>query len=342
MAQIKQIGPGRKTTGTIDGVTYVTRNGKTYVRSSPTMPASAYSTPAAKKRQAIFKFIQMHLKYHLRTIKQTFTNKGNGSPTNRYYSINGKALTLALDSLAELYLDGELITIDDIEAAISDYAAANPKAIVIASKSGYNEVYLEGEWPETITLNAKTGDSTVIIIVNELGEQTTINADGSVSVSSYQGSGSNGSNGSDGSNSSNGSNSSSQSEANGGSSANGANDNGNENENQNGGGNSGGSSSGGSSTGSETVTVEAPQFSGEVQFTDTTQVTISGPDGASIYYTVDGSTPTAESSQYSAPLTFSETTTLKAIAIKDGVSSSVTEGTYTKTDSNGGSGMDQN
>ena len=32
MAQIKQIGPGRKTTGTIDGVTYVTRNGVTYVR----------------------------------------------------------------------------------------------------------------------------------------------------------------------------------------------------------------------------------------------------------------------------------------------------------------------
>ena len=203
MAQIKQIGPGRKTTGTIDGVTYVTRNGKTYVRSSPTMPASVYNTPAAKKRQAIFKFIQMHLKYHLRTIKQTFTNKGNGSPTNRYYSLNGKALSLALDTLAELYLDGELVTITDIEAAISAYAAEHPKAIIIASKSGYQEVYLTGPWPATITLNARSGDSTVIIIVNEYGQQTTINADGSVIVSDNQGSGSNNSesNGSGGSSS---------------------------------------------------------------------------------------------------------------------------------------------
>ena len=71
MAQVKQIGPGRKTSGTIDGITYVTRNGKTYVRSTPTMPVSAYRTPAARKRQAIFTLIQMHLKFHLRTIRQT-------------------------------------------------------------------------------------------------------------------------------------------------------------------------------------------------------------------------------------------------------------------------------
>lgn len=202
MAQIKQIGPGRKTTGTIDGVTYVTRNGITYVRSTPTMPASAYNTPAAKKRLAIFKFIQMHLKYHHRTIKQTFTGKGIGSPTNRYYSLNGKALSLALDNLAELYLNGELVTIEEIETAISAYAAQHPKAIVIASKSGYNEVYLTGEWPATITLSALTGDSTVIIIVNELGEQTTINADGTVTVAGCSGSqsGDNSSNSSSGSN----------------------------------------------------------------------------------------------------------------------------------------------
>lgn len=49
MAKINQLGPGRKTTGTIDGITYVTRNGVTYARSTPTMPASAYNTPAAKK-----------------------------------------------------------------------------------------------------------------------------------------------------------------------------------------------------------------------------------------------------------------------------------------------------
>lgn len=184
MAQIKQVGPGRKTTGTIDGITYVTRNGVTYARSTPTMPASVFNTPAAKKRQAIFKMVQMHLKFHLRTIKQTFTPKGNGTPTNRYYSVNGKALTLALDTLAELYCAGQDVTIDDVEQAISDYAAANPKSIKIASKSGYQEVYLTGAWPDTITLNARTGDSTIIIIVAENGVTTTINADGTVTTSS--------------------------------------------------------------------------------------------------------------------------------------------------------------
>ena len=182
MAKITQVGPGRKTTGTIDGITYVTRNGVTYARSTPTMPASVYNTPAAKKRQAIFKFVQMHLKLHLRTIKQTFTPKGNGTPTNRYYSINGKALTLALDTLAELYCAGQDVTIDDVEQAISDYAAEHPKSIKIASKSGYAEVYLTGPWPETITLNALAGDSTVIIIVAENGTTTTINADGTTAV----------------------------------------------------------------------------------------------------------------------------------------------------------------
>lgn len=183
MARIKQLGPGRKTTGTIDGVTYVTRNGITYVRSTPTMPASAYNTPAAKKRQAVFKLIQMHLKYHLRTIRQTFTPKGNGSPSNRYYSLNNKGLSAALDSLAELYVAGEDVTITDVEQAISDYAAEHPTSIRIGSLSGYQEVYLTGPWPQTITLNALSGDSTVIIIVNENGTTTTYNTDGTVVVS---------------------------------------------------------------------------------------------------------------------------------------------------------------
>ena len=200
MAQIKQVGIGRKSSGTIDGITYYVRGGVTYARSTPNMPASVYNTPEAKLRQAIFKMIQMHLKYHLRTIKQTFTPKGNGSPSNRYYSLNSKGLSAALTSLAELYTAGEDVTITDVEAAISAYAAEHPTSIKIASKSGYQEVYLTGPWPETITLNALAGDSTVIIIVNERGEQTTINADGSVSVSSHQGSGSNSGSSSGGSN----------------------------------------------------------------------------------------------------------------------------------------------
>lgn len=194
MATIKQVGPGRKTVGTIDGITYVTRNGVTYARSAPTMPASAYTTPAARKRQAIFKLIQMHLKYHLRTIRQTFTPKGNGTPSNRYYSLNNRALSAALDALAEHYCEGEDVTISEVEEAIAVYAKEHPESIIIGHLSGYQDVYLTGAWPKTITLNALTGDSTIIIIVAENGTTTTYNPDGTVSVSTSQISGGSGSN----------------------------------------------------------------------------------------------------------------------------------------------------
>ena len=297
MAQVKQIGPGRKTSGTIDGITYVTRNGKTYVRSTPTMPVSAYRTPAARKRQAIFTLIQMHLKFHLRTIRQTVTPKGNGTPTNRYYSLNAKALNRALDALAERFVAGDDVSITDVETAIAAYAAEHPTSIRIASLSGYQEVYLTGEWPATITLNANAGDSTVIIIVAENGSTTTIEPNGTATVVSGTG---------------------------------------NENQTPNG-GNSGGNSGGNTGGGTETpVTVAAPTITGTTPFEETTEVTISGPAGASIYYTLDGSTPTVSSTQYSEALTLSDTTTVKAIAIKEGVSSSVATHTFTKGTGNAG------
>ena len=150
------------------------------------MPVSVYTSIEARIRQAIFKFVQMHMKMHLRTIRQTVTAK-TGTPCNRYYSLNKKGLSAALQTLAEQYVDGLDVTISDIEAAISAYAAEHPTSIKIASKSGYAEVYLTGPWPETITLNALSGDSTVIIIVAENGVQTTINADGTVTTETYNG-----------------------------------------------------------------------------------------------------------------------------------------------------------
>ena len=183
MAQIKQVGIGRKSTGTIDGITYYTLNGKTFARSTPTMPASVFNSTEARIRQAIFKFVQMHMQHHLRTIRQTITAK-TGTAFNRYYSLNKKGLNAALQTLAEQYVDGADVTITDIEAAISAYATEHPNSIKIGSLSGYQEVYLTGEWPATITLNAQSGDSTIIVIVAENGTKTTINADGTKTVES--------------------------------------------------------------------------------------------------------------------------------------------------------------
>ena len=89
--------------------------------------------------------------------------------------------------------------------------------------------------------------------------------------------------------------------------------------------------------GSQAQTLTAPTISGNTQFTDSTQVSMSGPDGAEIHYTTDGSTPTAESAVYSEAFSLSATTTVKAIAIKDGVSSEVVSKVFTK--SSGGLGQ---
>ena len=52
--------------------------------------------------------------------------------------------------------------------------------------------------------------------------------------------------------------------------------------------------------------------------------------GASIYYTLDGTEPSAESTPYDGAITISQTTTLKAIAMKDGMDDSyVATATYT-------------
>lgn len=88
-------------------------------------------------------------------------------------------------------------------------------------------------------------------------------------------------------------------------------------------------------TPSSTSSVATPVVSGNNPFTETTQVTITGESGATIYYTTDGSTPSASSTLYSGAITLSETTTIKAIAIKDGNSSSVRTVTFTKSSGEG-------
>jgi len=82
--------------------------------------------------------------------------------------------------------------------------------------------------------------------------------------------------------------------------------------------------------------VTAPEISGTSPFTDSTQVTIQGPQGAALYYTTDGSTPTSESMDYSEPITLSATTTVKAIAILNGETSAVSSKTFTKSGESGG------
>ena len=105
----------------------------------------------------------------------------------------------------------------------------------------------------------------------------------------------------------------------------------------NGGGNGGSQSGNQSQGGEQPATVAAPTISGTTPFAETTSVSISGPAGAEIHYTTDCNTPTAESTLYSEAFTLSDSATVKAIAIKDGVSSEVSTKSFTKGEGGGGS-----
>lgn len=74
---------------------------------------------------------------------------------------------------------------------------------------------------------------------------------------------------------------------------------------------------------------ESDAFVGE----KTIEIINNAGDEAVVYYTIDGTKPSATTKEYEGPFTITETTTVKAIAIRNGESSSVVEATYTKTES---------
>ena len=77
-------------------------------------------------------------------------------------------------------------------------------------------------------------------------------------------------------------------------------------------------------------TIAAPYFTpGEGTIYGPTDVTIHAQDGSTINYTLDGTTPTTSSAVYSDPINVTATTTIKAIATLDGVTSDVATATYT-------------
>ena len=113
---------------------------------------------------------------------------------------------------------------------------------------------------------------------------------------------------------------------------NGSTDSGSQNSGSQSGSGSENSGSGSQNSGSEQQqnTLAKPTIYGANPFTESTEVTMSGPEDAEIRYTTDGSTPTSESTLYEGGFTLSDTTTVKAIAIKNGESSEVSTRLFNK------------
>ena len=78
--------------------------------------------------------------------------------------------------------------------------------------------------------------------------------------------------------------------------------------------------------------VAIPTFAPAAEsFLESIEVTLAcSTDGAEIRYTLDGTDPTATSTLYENPFTLTETTTVKAIAIKGGTQTAAVSKTYTK------------
>ncbi|MFR5858153.1 MAG: chitobiase/beta-hexosaminidase C-terminal domain-containing protein, partial [Clostridia bacterium] len=90
------------------------------------------------------------------------------------------------------------------------------------------------------------------------------------------------------------------------------------------------------------LTVATPTFTpnGASSFSGTQSVTITcATVGATIHYTINGTTPTASSTEYTTALSLTSTTTVKAIAIKTGMNDSeIATATFTKASGGASSG----
>lgn len=131
-----------------DGNTaYRTINGTTFQNYIDTAAPKKERTPRQKTYGALLKVMNRYTYIHYPDLCAFFPKGNKRSSRHAFLAHNRESLAAALYSLAERSANGEKITDQQIEDAVSTYAQANPRSIVVGLKKGYLPIYLEGEWP---------------------------------------------------------------------------------------------------------------------------------------------------------------------------------------------------
>jgi len=146
MAIIRSVGIGRSR-GSAGEITYRVVRGRTIGSQKVGSRASTRGIGNGTIQNAIFGIISMYMDVHSTDIDLSFNKTKYGSSRNYFMKINWSALRAAVYSLANTAMsNGYLPPIDEVEAAIVAYATANPTKILRVKLTGFDVVYLTGEW----------------------------------------------------------------------------------------------------------------------------------------------------------------------------------------------------
>lgn len=132
------------------------------------------------RRTALLGLISLFCSVHSESIKNSFNRSKRGSQRNYFMKRNYSALSRALANLADQYALTRVVpSIITIEDAIGSYAASNPTSIYRIKKTGYDVMFLTGNWDDADDPAAATLIDSMEATLNSDFEITVINITGS-------------------------------------------------------------------------------------------------------------------------------------------------------------------
>lgn len=147
MAIIKSIAVG-KARNSAGNVTFRTVRGRTIMSEKVTANPSITRNPSQELNIKLFGLIARFMRAHASSIEVSFDKSKYGSQRNYMQRINSFHLRQAFIPLAESVDEVWQASATEIEDAIGTYAAANPATILRVKRTGYDLLYLTGNWDD--------------------------------------------------------------------------------------------------------------------------------------------------------------------------------------------------